>query len=455
MAVMFRRLRGRGLAFVAAIALAGPGGAWGQIPGPPPVPSGVEPPVPLRKGLLLTPIAAAGSGIAPKLAVRVRIDERGKVTEAEVLSIEPPSDLDEAFREAALENLRGRRFAPARAKGVPVATTLEWILQFDPGVGDQHLDAARDLATFASSGRARVEIYARPLAERIERMRRLSDIAERHLVKAKRRRADTARFVVVSDAERPETAEVLARNLEATYNILDRLFRPALEPGPERYKMVAYVYGARADLLAAERDLGVDQPFEGSYSPPGLLAFHLEFEHPDELVHLMIHEATHAYWDRHLMRPGFSPPMWMSEGFAEYMGSSEIDRKGNLLPGRTLKAKYTMRPHRGTYLKRTAASFSLEEVQRALRARAAPTLAELLALDPLTFYSDARDLHYSLSWLFVHYLRHGDPAWEEGAFPRLALYIAEGYGSEEAIRAAYGLSLAELEPGFVTYARAF
>ena len=50
----------------------------------------------------------------------------------------------------------------------------------------------------------------------------------------------------------------------------------------------------------------------------------------EALLGTMMHEATHAFVDRHMTEPGRYLPRWLGEGFAEYVGYSEV-RKGRLI----------------------------------------------------------------------------------------------------------------------------
>src|SRR6187455_629831 len=75
-------------------------------------------PVPLRNPPLVSPLEAAGTGIAPEVTVKVEVDARGRASKVEVLKIQPPSALDAAFRDQAMRTLSTWRFAPAIEAGV-------------------------------------------------------------------------------------------------------------------------------------------------------------------------------------------------------------------------------------------------------------------------------------------------------------------------------------------------
>jgi Gram-negative bacterial TonB protein C-terminal len=438
----------------AAVALlAGLLAAFSPGAAPSPAAPADSPPVLLRQSPLLTPAEAAGSGVAPEIKVRVTVDFRGRVAKVEVLAIDPSSAYDDVFRRAVEQQLRWWRYAPARSDGEPVEVKLEWTVKFlaREGTGGVDLDAAPSAPGGGEDAR-RARISMLPPERRAELLRGLAESSEKHLDRRHRQRADSPRFVVISDAPDETTAATLAGNLEATYNLLDSLFRPEVAPQPEPYKTVAYVFWKESSLDAVQAAIGVPPWPAGFYQTPGLLVFHLEVGTPDSLLHTMLHEAFHAYADRHLCRPGFYLPTWFNEGFAEYLGNSEIKR-GQLIPGRLLKGKYVLRHSSGAYRMKTDASWSLDDVKRAMRSGKALSVAQLVRADPTVFYGENRSLYYPMSWLLVHFLRHGRPEWAQTQFPALALYLAEGYPGEDAIETAYGLSLADLDAPFLAYAK--
>ena len=62
----------------------------------------------LRDTPLRPPVEVAGTNLAPEVKVRVTVDERGRVSDVEVLSIQPESEYDEFFRRNTIEELLGR-----------------------------------------------------------------------------------------------------------------------------------------------------------------------------------------------------------------------------------------------------------------------------------------------------------------------------------------------------------
>lgn len=409
-----------------------------------------QPPVLLRQSLFFTPVETAGTGLAPEVKVRLTVDERGRVQDVEVLSIDPSSDYDDLFRETTTETLDGWHYAPARKDGEPVATSLAWSIQFQPrtalSVHPADLDDLQE--------NARLErILTRPPEAQATRLRNFASLAEQHLRPGARRRVDTPRFVLITDSPDQQTASTLAGDLEAVFGELDELFAEKIPPRAAHFKQVDYVYTDRSSFQALAGELTVPEWANGLYAAPGLSAFHLETGSADAVLDALIHETVHAYIDQHLCRPGEPPPPWLAEGLAEYLAKSEI-QKGRLVPGQIREGKYVLDLLRGgAYRKTTAAGWRLDDAQRALRKGEAASVATLIGAAPEEFYGEHASMHYSLSWLLVHYLRHGEPGWATEEFPDLLLYVAEGYPAAAALEAVYGRTAEELGPAFAAYVK--
>ncbi len=292
-------------------------------------------PVVLRHFPLLTPRETAGSGIAPEVQVKVALDDRGRVTDVKVVSIKPASEYDEIFRQATIETILLWRYAPAIEDGKAIATTLKWTVQYRPtsAEGSGPL-LATDPFLMRTPDQRRAELQTRSDAERQKLLERYAKSCEKHLDPLQRRYFASPRFVVVTDSAERETAEVVAANLEATYNLLDELFQSDIPPLPERYKIVVYIFRQRAAFARAAAELQLPGRAKGVYYAPGLLLFHLEAASPEDLLHTLIHESFHAYSDSHLLRPGLRIPQFLEEGLAEYISNSQI-KKGKLIPGKT------------------------------------------------------------------------------------------------------------------------
>lgn len=73
------------------------------------------------------PEQAAKLQIGGKVRVRVLLNEHGGVDEATILEVDPP---DWGFDAAVREHLKTARFKPAKRKGRPVRSTVEYVLEF-------------------------------------------------------------------------------------------------------------------------------------------------------------------------------------------------------------------------------------------------------------------------------------------------------------------------------------
>ncbi len=428
-------------------------------------------PVLLRKTLLLTPVETAGTGLAPEVRVRVDLDDRGKVVQVTALSVKPASEYDELFRQVTHDQISYWRYAPAIQGGKATATTLDWTVKFQAlGQREERTGLGMPLLgpTPSDAEARRARILALPLEQRKALLRQEAQIAEKLLDRSHRQRFDSPRFVVVSDAKAPKTAEITARNLEAVFHVIRGIFggrHPEGEPTkrhpeggqtkhlallPEPYKIVVYLFAGRAAFDGLKTELDVYEWSAGFYSPSGLFAFHLQMPSMESLLGTMMHEATHAFVDRHLVVPGSHLPRWLGEGFAEYMGNSEV-KKGRLIPGRTAKEKYVLVMGLGAMRAKPAPRISLDEAKRLIRRGEGLTVEQLTTADSETFYGEERALFYPSSWLLVHFLRHGEPGWAEEEFPAFMLYAAEGYPAAAAMKTVYGAAPAELEERFRRY----
>ncbi len=413
-------------------------------------------PVLLRKSVLLTPIETAGTGLAPEVKVRVKLDDRGRVVEVETLGVTPSSEYDQLFLERTREEISYWRYAPAIRGGQAAAATLEWTVQFrarslEDGGGETHrLWIPLPVSSSGGAEARRAQILALPLEQRKQLLSHQSRLAEKFVNREHRKRFDSPRFVVVSDTKDPKTAEITAGNLEAVFNIVQGLFGSQIEPQPEPLKIVVYMFTSQRSFDALKAELGWYEWSSGYYSPAGLFAFHLEQSSMDSLLGLMMHEATHAFVDRHLVQPGSYLPRWLGEGFAEYLGNSEI-RKGRLIPGRTAKRKFVLVPGFGAVRRAPESRLSLEDVKRKIRRGDGLRVEQLMTADSGTFYGEKRELYYPSSWLLVHFLRHGEADWAEQEFSSFLLYVAEGYPAAAALETVYGVTPAELEDRFQQY----
>lgn len=143
----------------------------------------------------------------------------------------------------------------------------------------------------------------------------------------------------------------------------------------------------------------------------------------------LLHEYTHLLVNNHFR----AAPLWLKEGLAEFYSTARLSPDGRRL---TLGEPHEPRP-------------------RELRKRELLPLSTLLALDQTSpTYADPaqRGLFYAQSWALVHYLS-GARGGRGGALARFIDLLADGAKTEDALREAFGLSVAELETGLAAYVR--
>lgn len=419
-------------------------------------------PVAIRSFQLLTPFEMAGSGIDPEVEVRIEIDAAGKVSDVQVLAIDPPSEFDDLLRSHVETRVGGWRYGPARdANDNPVPSSLSWRMKFQSPdsrrnrVADERGRPDPELGVL-------VRVCGLPLSsppltpeQRGRVLTRAVEAAEQYIDRDHRRRRETPRFIVISDAEDESQIDILAANMEAVFEVFHRLFDPHLKPFAENFKTVVYLYSRQENLERLQTQLGGAGFGTGFYRSPGFLAFHQEVEDSDYLLHTMLHEAFHAFRDSHLTAPGKELPRWAEEGLAEYFGNSKIE-KGRLIPGKVSHGKYVIFHAAPVRRLRSRANWSLQEARSVLRSGDAPTAAELLEAGRDTFYGERHQQYYGFSWLLTHFLHHGREEWEtEKPFASMLLYLAEGYSGRDAMAAAFGFTPEEVQAEFERYVRKF
>ncbi len=463
--------------------------ATGLAAGPDGTGQAVTPAVGIRTPPLLSPAEMASAGMDPEVELKIDIDEAGVVSRVQVLAIEPSTRFDDLLRSAVTEGLKRWRYGPARdAEDNPVPSSMSWRMKFlsadsrsRTGLGalDVKFDQERrTLADFDSpsltdaggtslnpftdlralAGADSLPPNYRPLTrqERAERLSEVVESAEKYIDRNHRRRSETQRFIVISDAEEASTADTLAGNMESVFGVFHSIFDEHIQPMPQNWKLVVYLYRRQDSLKQLNQDVGGRAFSNGFYRSPGLLAFHQEVQYYDQLLSTMLHEAFHAFSDSHLTAPGKQLPRWAEEGLAEYFGHSRIE-DGRLVTGERNRGRYVV-PHgrSGPVRLQSGSVWSVREARLALRQGEAPSIVELIDASADTFYGERYQVFYGFSWLFTHFLRHGREAWEsDGTFVRLLLYLTEEYASRDALQTAYGLQPEELQNEFERYVKRF
>jgi TonB family protein len=411
------------------------------------------PPVALHQEPPDIPAEASGSGAAPAVTVRVRIDARGKPVSVETLRVDPPGPFDAAFGGAIREAVLRWRFAPALRNGRAAETTLEWTVQFaalpvDGGPGPVSPAESPPLprAVEETAVAARQRVADLPSAGRRALREGAARLAESHLEEGRRTRALTEHFEVITDSIAQGTGRRIGAQLESAFGVASRLFGDAIpeEPSPER--IVTYVFAKHASFgaFATEDPRSLGSGGGGFYDPAGLLAFHLEIRGGEAaLARVLLHEATRAFLHGHVARAGVTLPSWLEEGLAEYVAASGGEPRR--AAGRRPLARTRGEPARA----------DPATVGKAIRAGTAIPLDRLLDARREKLEGEDARLFSVESWMWVHFLRHGKPDWPAGAFPRLVLYLAEGFAPADVFPAVYAAGPADLAANFREYVKHF
>lgn len=415
-------------------------------------------PVLLRDSMLLPPAEAVGTGATPEVKVRVELDARGVPSSVEVVDIDPSSDLDEAFVRVTQKEILTWRYAPAVENGRAVPATLQWSVQFQSSETpsfDEESSALTQLDQLDQQFRRRDAARKLPLEKQKKILLDYARAAEQFIDPSLRQQADTPRFAVITDLDAENAAQIIANNLEVSTHVLGSLYESSLSAHPHGLKTLVYVYSSRRALSQMRTELLKISFDRAAYLPPGFISATFENYSSEQAMAMLIHEASHAYSDHHLRAPGVEMPNWLEEGLAEYISNSEI-KKGELIPGKTVRRRYVLDHFSGgARLATTGAGWSLDQVKKSIWSDRALPLSDLVATNRLTYYSQDSSLFYATSWLLVHFLRHGENGWADDEFPRLMLYLAEGYSADAAMETIYGQSLEEMDEVFVQYVKKF
>ena len=265
--------------------------------------------------------------------------------------------------------------------------------------------------------------------------------------------ASTPHFVVTTDSPHAKTAQNVAQNLEATFALIERFLAPAKKPIEMKEAVAVYAFRSGASFDGFREQVGASPSMAGLFLESGVMAFSLDAAAVEPLVATMIHEATHAYLAE-LCRPGrIQLPLWLEEGFATYVGNSELRRDELILGSRTGSATY--HANGWSYGVRSNAKIGGKLVRSAQKKKSAIAIGALMRADPDAFYGERASLYYSQAWILVHFLIHGQPGWDTQRFPALIQRVIEGQPAADAVRIVYGLQGKELSDAYFDYVSSF
>ena len=212
-----------------------------------------------------------------------------------------------------------------------------------------------------------------------------------------------------------------------------------------------YSYFKYNQLLTGKKLFDTFQS-SGHYRPYfDVVVIHTDSVPPGDLGGTLVHEAAHQLMTNEIFGPDNSEPPWLSEGIAAYFGYMQRHADGEFVPAAIGGKGISL--FRG--LKKTAEGSGarrLREVRQSVKKSGAPPLRELVAAeDPSVFYGEGIQERYSLSWLLVHYLFHGEDGALAEPFVAYLSKVASGGGGPEVFFAEIGRTPDELESGFRDY----
>ncbi len=287
----------------------------------------------------------------------------------------------------------------------------------------------------------------------------VAQFAESLIRSDQRHAVSTKRFVVVSDSYEKAAAAVFARNFETVFTLLDSIlpFDDGALPLSDDDKVLAYVFWKEAEYQKFAGFLGREAHTTSGVYIHGfnMLAFHLETIAPSETRGILVHECTHAYLAQRAKQTSFVIPLWFHEGLATYVGLSDV-KDGEIHLGSYSASARADTRMTWTYF-RSSARQLLEQARRATQRKRDPLTFETLFGAGKEAFENEKTAgeSYGTSWLVVYYLRHGQPTWAKEAFPTFVHTMFDGRPSREALEAAYGVPVTQLEQDFRAFLHGF
>lgn len=243
-------------------------------------------------------------------------------------------------------------------------------------------------------------------------------------VRAEWLRAETPRFVVYADGTEANLREH-ARQLEMYDSVLRFLHGVDIDGAPPRRLTV---YLLKNDSQLDQVRPGSSNRIAGFYSAStdDVFAVALRERGARDETDVLLHEYAHHFMLQHFAS-GY--PTWLVEGYAEYFMTAELEMRRVTIG--------EVHPSRGYHLGQRNDWLDWESI---------------LTTRP---FQDGRDrdevgMFYAQSWLLAHWFLSNP---ERGrALERYVTGMSEGLGSVEAMEAATGMGLSELDRAMRDYA---
>jgi tetratricopeptide (TPR) repeat protein len=235
-------------------------------------------------------------------------------------------------------------------------------------------------------------------------------------------------------------ARVMAFHLELALTEYRRIFPPA-NPPPEGLRFRAKIFSERRRyvtyLTDIIRDRATAEISGGSYHPVTRELLLTKHNRLEGTLLVLFHEGFHQYLDSFLA----SPPIWFSEGAADFFGAATV-KTNRMVPG-------GIHPLR------------IEALRKALAAKEPPDFVALLKATPTEFMNTRQanlnlreavvSRNYALAWALVHYLLTAD---DKGILKSYYACLLEGGNAGQAYQRAFGgVDPADLRDRVLRHAR--
>ena len=159
--------------------------------------------------------------------------------------------------------------------------------------------------------------------------------------------------------------------------------------------------------------------------------------------------------DQSIYSGDFFPSLWVSEGLASYFGLTYRDATGSFRAGAVGgKSIELLKDVKGGGKESRAVLQNAKSAFKSPRGKDGSLVDSVLGVeDPGRFYGENAAMYYSVSWLVVHYLLHGENGSLAGRFMRYLQLESRGEGGADALYAVLELGPAELNAATAKYLR--